>query len=283
MIRSFDDPAGKPAPAFNPRALLQSLERQLSQTRPGTEKNVEAAQQLVYDAWEAASDVEERTLIHSALKLDPTNVDALLQAAVYAGLKGEENIECLRQVVAVGERNLGPKVFQEFAGHFWGFMETRPYMRARARLAEALRHAGRLEEAIAEWNAMLELNPGDNQGIRYLLLPALLTLIRLAAARKLLEAYPGEPEYSAVFAWGRVLERFLSDDLPAAATALAVARKQNMHMQAYVAGHRRQPRHMPAAYAPGSKEEAICFAEELHAAWAKHPAALKWLASQKVK
>jgi len=283
MIRSIDDSAGKKQGKFDPRALLQSLERQLSQTGRGTDTNADAAQQLVYDAWEAATDEEEQALIFSALKLDPTNVDALLQAGGYAGLVGAEEIEYLRRVVAAGEKNLGPKVFQEFAGHFWGFMETRPYMRARERLAESLRHAGRLEEAIAEWNAMLALNPGDNQGIRYLLLPALLTLNRLDAARKLFAAYPGEQEFSTVFAWSRVLERYLAEDLPGAAAALAAARKQNPHTQAYVKGQRRRPRELLLAYSPGSKEEAMCFAEGLRAEWEKHPAALKWLELQKMK
>jgi len=40
---------------------------------------------------------------------------------------------------------------------------------------------------------------------------------------------------------------------------------------------------MPEAYAPGSKEEAVCYAEVVRAAWEKHPAALKWLEAQKMK
>jgi hypothetical protein len=111
----------------------------------------------------------------------------------------------------------------------------------------------------------------------------LLALSRLEEARKLFEKYPDEFNFNAAFAWGRVLERFLSEDLPGATAALAAARKQNPHMQVYVKGHRQLPRDLPEAYAPGSKEEAICFAEGLHAAWEKHPAALQWLAAQKVK
>jgi hypothetical protein len=64
---------------------------------------------------------------------------------------------------------------------------------------------------------------------------------------------------------------------------LAAARKQNPHMQVYVKAHRAPPKYLPDAYAPGSKEEAICFAEGLRAAWEKHPAALKWLETQKAK
>ena len=128
---------------------------------------------------------------------------------------------------------------------------------------------------------MLELNPNDNQGIRYLLLPALLAFNRLEPARKLFETYAGETKYNTVLAWCWVLERFLSNDLPGAEMALATARQQNAHTQAYVKGERKLPKYMPGLYAPGSKEEAICFAEYLHAAWANHAAALRWLEKQK--
>jgi hypothetical protein len=51
----------------------------------------------------------------------------------------------------------------------------------------------------------------------------------------------------------------------------------------YVKGHRQLSREVPEAYSPGSKAEAICFAEGVRAAWVKYPAALKWLETQKVK
>lgn len=282
MKGTFDDPSGEPPPKFDARSLFHSMERHMSQSRPGANKNAEAAQQLVYDAWEAATEEEKESLIFSALKLDPTNVDALLQAAVYAGLGGDEEIQFLRKVVATGEQNLG-KDFKELAGHFWGAVETRPYMRARQRLAEALRHANRLDEAITEWTAMLELNPNDNQGVRYILLAALLALNRLEPARKLLQTYPDDVKYNTMFAWGHVLERVLSGALPEAETALTSAREQNPHTQGYVKGHRESPKHLPELYQPGSKEEAICFAKDLRTAWAGHPAALQWLESQNVK
>jgi tetratricopeptide (TPR) repeat protein len=73
-----------------------------------------------------------------------------------------------------GELALGPEGFKEYDGHFWGFLETRPYMRARHGLALALLKLGEEEEAMKHFRAMLKLNPGDNQGIRYLLLGCLL-------------------------------------------------------------------------------------------------------------
>jgi hypothetical protein len=47
-------------------------------------------------------------------------------------------------------------------------------MRARLGLVQALRDLGRDDEAVAHYRELLELNPGDNQGVRYLLVATLL-------------------------------------------------------------------------------------------------------------
>jgi tetratricopeptide (TPR) repeat protein len=69
---------------------------------------------------------------------------------------------------------LGPQGFKEYRGHFWGFHETRPYMRARAGLAATLAQLGDADGAIGHYREMLKLNRNDNQGIRYLLAAALM-------------------------------------------------------------------------------------------------------------
>ena len=280
MIRSFDDPAGNHPREPGPRSLLRSIERAMASKSNNPSAR---AQDLFYEAMDAPTDEEELALLEKALKLDAGNVDVLLAMLRHETLSPADEIEFLQMLVKLAETRLGAKAFQKFAGHFWGFHETRPYMRVRQMLAEHLRVAGKLSEAVAEYDGMLELNPGDNQGVRHSLLPCLLILGRLDAARKLFEKYPEENEFNAVFAWGRVLERFLSDDSPGAESALAVARKQNPHMQAYVKGHRQIPKTLPEAYGPGSKEEAVCFAGVVRAAWEKHPAALKWLEAHKMK
>jgi tetratricopeptide (TPR) repeat protein len=278
MIRQSDESSGPNPSQPGSRSLLRSVERALaSKTKDPSVR----AQELFYEALDAPTDEAQLALLEKALKLDSGNVEVLLALLRYENLSPVEEIEFLKKLVKLAEARLGPKAFKEFAGAFWGFHETRPYMRAREMLAGHLRVARRLEEAVAEYEGMLELNPGDNQGVRYSLLPCLLILRRLEAARKLFEKYPEEFEWNAVFAWGRVLERFLSEDPRGAESALAVARKQNPHMQAYVKGHRSLPKHMPVAYAPGSKDEAICFADVVRAAWLEHPAALTWLQGQK--
>ena len=275
MIGPNENPGGS-APGFGALALMRSLEQQMAQMQ-GTPPD--EAQQLYYDAMEAATDEDEFELIQKALKLDPGNVDALLAVLQHRPLGEEDEIEVLRKIVALGEQRLGQKAFKNCAGGFWGSIETRPYMRARVQLAEALRGAGRLDEAIVEWEAMLELNPNDNQAVRYALLACYLALKRLDGAARLFAKYDECP-WNTMFAWGRVLERWLVGDTAGAEQALAVARKQNAHAEAYLKGHKRLPNHLPEAYAPGSKEEAVCFAETLMVTWLAHPKALEWLAAQ---
>jgi hypothetical protein len=82
-----------------------------------------------------------------------------------------------------------------------------------------------------------------------------------------------------VFAWAKVLERFLAGEPDQALKALAAAQKQNTFTKAYVLGHRKIPKNLPDGYSPGSKEEAACFAADLQSAWNAHPAAKKWLAT----
>ncbi|KAL8736543.1 MAG: hypothetical protein Q9181_002392 [Wetmoreana brouardii] len=64
---------------------------------------------------------------------------------------------------------LPANVFEEHAGHFWGYPETRPYMRARFALLEALLKINTYAAVkAAHWHAMemLRLCRGDNMGIR---------------------------------------------------------------------------------------------------------------------
>lgn len=53
--------------------------------------------------------------------------------------------------------------------NFWGFVEIRPYMRAKAALADALWESGNFYPVIAHCREVLKLNLNDNKGVRHLL------------------------------------------------------------------------------------------------------------------
>src|SRR5262249_8050642 len=123
------------------------------------------AQALLYRAFEEP-DAERRVqLAKDALALCPDCADAHVLLAEHAPGR-KEALRLYEQGVAAGERALGTEAFERDAGHFWGVLETRPYMRARLGLAHALWTAGRRDEAVRHLQDMLRLNPGDNQGVR---------------------------------------------------------------------------------------------------------------------
>jgi tetratricopeptide (TPR) repeat protein len=236
------------------------------------------AQQLAFDAMEAESEAEARKLAKRALRLDPDCVDALVLITDLDARSTRETIEGLQKAVAAGERSLGAQFIRENTGHFWMLIETRPYMRAMAQLAGVLFAEGLNLDAIRIYEKMLELNPNDNQGVRDPLLGVYLAVNDLDGAGRLLKKY--KDDAMANFAWGHVLERYLSGDLTGAAAALKKARKANRFVELYMTGQKPIPKGMPEMYSPGSEEEAMLCMDGAGRAWAKHKEAVSWLLDQ---
>lgn len=236
------------------------------------------AQDCAYEAMDAmaAGDFERAVeMAARAYELNPNCIDAMHILAKLASEDENDFIENLEIIVSRAEQALGKKFFKENTGYFWGFLETRPYMRVREDLARRLYYCGRIEEAIEHFEGMLHLNPGDNQGHRYILLGCYLERGDLAAASRLFAQFPDEG--SAMFAWARVLAEILANDETAATSALQEAREVNKHVEAYLTGRKKMPKEGPGYYSPGEPSEAVVCMHEIGAAWKEHPAAIHWL------
>ena len=243
-----------------------------------------SAQEHAHEAMEAMADEDwDRAQREAmlAIKLDPNCVDALRVMSQLGSDNEEELIDNLQRTVERGERALGKKFFKENVGYFWGFLETRPYMRARAELASLLYQTGKVDEAVAHYEELLRLNPGDNQGLRYSLLGCYLERGDGAGAKRLFAEYPDEG--SAMFAWAEVLAQILSGDEAAAAKSLVEARKANKHVEAYLTGRKKMPAEGPGYYSPGEPSEAFVCVSEIGGAWKRHPQAIAWLKGRKGK
>lgn len=84
-----------------------------------------------------------------------------------------------------------------------------------------------------------------------------------------------------MFAWGRVLARFLAGNEAAAAKELRKARKMNKHAEAYLVGRKKTPKDGPGYYTPGEPSEAIVCAHEIGGVWTMYRKAIDWLKAQK--
>jgi tetratricopeptide (TPR) repeat protein len=237
---------------------------------------LEQAQDLVYRAFEARGR-RRIQLARKALDLSRDCADAYTLLAESTGDERRAR-DLYAEAVAAGERALGPSAFAEDAGHFWGIVRTRPYMRARFGLAQTLEGLGERDAAIEHYRELLRLNPGDNQGVRYVLLAALMLARRDEEAGTLLEQHGDEP--AAVWTFGRALLAFRREgDSPAARAHLQAAIRLNRHAPRYLTGDREWEGALPSSYAFGSEEEAIICEAELGEAWSATPGAEEWLAA----
>ena len=259
---------------------LQSMESILSALgggRRGKRNAVDEAQEIMYDAWESQSEKEAVALAQKALSVSADCADAYNLLAESARCL-EEATRLYRCGVEAGERALGKKAFKDDVGHFWGILETRPYMRARERLADCLWKLGRREEAIHHYRDMLRLNPNDNQGVRYRLLLWFLYGGDVEGAVDLLGKY--EEEWTATWLYTRALAVFLREGSSTAARhALQEALEQNHHVVPYLMGRRQLPKRLPKYVVIGDRSQAVGYVAEFNDVWARTPGALSWVAS----
>jgi tetratricopeptide (TPR) repeat protein len=176
--------------------------------------------------------------------------------------------------VEAAERAIGERAFKEDVGHFWGLLETRPYMRARAGLASCLWQLGEREQAVVHYCDMLRLNPNDNQGIRYTLLGCFLEMGSDDQAADILD----DPEYAddatATWPYSRALLTFRRKGPGEAADALlSEAQGTNPHVPAYLLGKKRLPEDLPHLVGFGDESEAIVYAADHLEAWRSTPGA----------
>jgi tetratricopeptide (TPR) repeat protein len=241
---------------------------------------LEEAQELIYEAFETESHRKRVQLAKKALKVSSDCADAYVLLAEETAKDPKEAKELYEKGVQAGERalkqTLGEEAFEEDAGHFWGILETRPYMRARQGLALALWELGERSEAIEHYQHMLHLNPNDNQGIRYLLASALLEEGLDDDLGELLESYGDDAGASWVYA--RALWSFRKGgDGEEARAALEEAISFNPFVPGYLLGRRGMPGALPALVGFGDESEAAVYFAEALPGWLRTPGAIEWL------
>jgi tetratricopeptide (TPR) repeat protein len=237
---------------------------------------LEKAQELMYEA-DNANPKRRLELAKQALELTPDCAEAyiiLAENAVNSNLPAA--VEYAREGVRAGERVLGKEPFINEVGYFWDNLSTRPYMRARAALAEFLWLNQNYDESIdVSWET-LRLNPGDNQGIRYVLAQRLLALDRDEEFEALYKQF--EDDGMASFAYSHALWLFRKEGASLAAdAALSEALKSNPYVPEYFILKRKIPSRIPDYFGIGNRNEAIIYVTGAIESWARSKGALLWL------
>jgi tetratricopeptide (TPR) repeat protein len=257
--------------------MQQAIVQQFGEQPGSGDPQLDQAQQIMYQAWDESHPGKRLTLAHQALSLSPNCADAYVLLAEEEADTAGRALEYYQKGAEAGRRTLGEDYFTENVGHFWGLLETRPYMRALQGQASLLWQVRRQPEAVAIYREMLRLNPGDNQGVRYSLLQLLLEIDQVEEARALIAQY--EDEYSSTWLYTQALLAFKQEgDSSASAHALKEALKQNPYVPAYLSGQKRIPNRLPDYIEPGQETEAIDYAVGHLNDWRRTPGAVEWIA-----
>lgn len=121
------------------------------------------------DLLEHGEEEEAGRCFFRSIEIDPTYADGYNHLANIAWRKSDwKQAESLyRKALELAE----PEVRGVPKGSFWSILESRPYMRALHGLGLTAWKQDRFEEAVMTFKQILELNPNDNQGVRYLMGP----------------------------------------------------------------------------------------------------------------
>lgn len=256
-------------------AYLQGMMADGEVPSPPDASPLEEAQSIMYDAWSVQGPRRIR-LARKALSTSPDCADAYVLLAEETAHSLEQARDLYTQGVAAGERALGPDAFEKYAEHFWGAVETRPYMRARAGLATSLMQMGEYHQAIEHYRELLRLNPGDNQGIRYILAPLYLDANEDAQVLSLLGDF--EDDTSAIWLYTRALWVFRLEAASKEATRyLETAIQHNPFVPPYLLGTKKLPQHGPVYMGRGDEDEAVAYALRWRHQWTGNREALNWL------
>lgn len=238
------------------------------------------SQDLVFEAYEQTV-TKGKKLVKQALELDPNNADAYNYLASIE--KNIDNaIKQYEKAIKAGEKTLGKKFFKEEKGYFWGMLETRPYMRAKAGLADCFYAKKEVDKAIEIYEEMLELNPNDNQGIRYLLSTLLLDKDDLTQFELFIKN--SEEEDCAVWNYNNALYRFKKNGRTAKTEKILLeAYKSNEFVIDYMLGIKKMPNEQPQYIGRGDENEAISYVNGSWTIWEKTEGAFDYLYDFKQK
>ncbi|AIQ44991.1 hypothetical protein R70723_03045 [Paenibacillus sp. FSL R7-0273] len=239
----------------------------------------EKAQQLLHKAMESTSGKRRVQLAEAALEIYPDSSDAYLVLAEES--ENEQDARAfLKAGIAAGERELGEAFFAKNKGYFWGLTETRPYIRICKSYAESCWFGGKAEEAAEILEHILELNPDDNTGARYLLAAVYLYSNQLKEAEQFLKKY-GEDDAAAAFAYDRIVLEYKKNGITSQLKMLyRVARGVNKHVPDYLLGVKRLPHNLPDFVGMGDSNEAVEYVIMHSRLWASLPDLLKWMLKQ---
>ncbi len=225
----------------------------------------EEAQLLVYDAY-ALTGREREVLAKKAIDLSEECADAYGILAKFARSKNEK-LSYLDKGIELAEKQIHPIITKDPRA-YWLDVHTRPYMRLLLHYGLVLKENGQLKKAMKTFHRLLEQNPDDHQGVRYVFIPLLLELGDLDEADYWITLFYDEQD--AFIEYAMFFIDLLDAEMEDAEDLWYDAMQQNPFAAEYMMGEETLPLKVPEYYTSGSEDEGIFIAQVLKPLWEKN-------------
>ena len=236
-------------------------------------------EELIAEVYEATNKIVRLSKINEALRIFPQCAHAYLLLAMEE-TDPSQKIALLREGMAIAETAIEPGAFVESDEYFWNRVETRPYMRCRTALSQALWDNGDYNQAISHRKELLKLNRQDNQGLRFHLASWLLenNPDNLYIRQPFFKDYKADT--SAFIQYAYALWLFHKQGPRQASTnALLRAIKHNRYVPVFLLEKAQIPPINLYRVERGSPEEAVSYCRVAASCWKKFPGSLDWLSA----
>lgn len=216
-----------------------------------------------------------RELLHEA----PNFIDVYHHLAIFLSQKGKNQEASLLWQQAV---NIGMQCFiEQFSASGnkleWGWLENRPFLRAYHSLGLQYMESGNIEMALSVFRTIMSLNPGDNQGVRALVVDCCLKLKMYKDV--LAVCKDSQDDHMAETVYGRILALLALKRMSTAEKALRQALTVfPLVAEELVKTRHARPRNMREGhYTVGGADQAWYYWQEAGEHWVQVPGAIEFV------
>lgn len=224
---------------------------------------IQNARECTWDAWDAPTLTERKRLALKALEIDSLCADAYNVLASCAR-QNSKRLELYKKGIDSFLERIEKKAFDENIGDFWA-IQFRPFLRSVYGYGTALWDAKQRDSAITQFRYLLTLDTQDHLDARIKLVYWLISEKNNEEAKQELAQFPRE-SYHYIF--GKLfLELHEDTKAPAFLKAYEKAKEADPLIIDILTGRVEEPEVFPESYTIGSREQSLCYYEQISEMW----------------
>ena len=218
-----------------------------------TEEDDEArSDDILEQAYNADTKMKSKELAKKALIIYPDNIDAMCFLAELEN-KDSRKLMAYNKAIEKSEELL-KEYFDDSVGYFWGIIETRPYLRAKAGRVRVFIYMKKYKEALTECEDILRLNKDDNMGMRYCLVTLCCYLGEYDKLEKTIKDFNEDTAY---VLFPKTVMYYKQGNMEKLKEYLKLLNESNKYIINMLIGKEKMLNEIPQYYSLNSKEEAF--------------------------